>query len=251
MKNFESQSEQKFAQPAEIQPPEFEIEEFERAKPCFENLVKQLIPAVKNHEYNLIIGDDVSGRLPTLVVGGLIKEIYRREKIDIPQILFFLGGRSSCREKISEHLQKLAKENKIDLKQGKTLVVTEYMSSGRSMVDFLGAIKEAGLSGDLAALNTEVDSALYQNKASRFYHPEFKDLRIYSGGTELLFWGEKHLTGIDKDINPLFAKQTPKITDSTGASTSEIVFKARQDVKKMIEYLKQIYDQEKEKTPTV
>ncbi len=77
---------------AEIPLPKFEIYQFEKARPYFENLVKQLIPYIRRHEYNLIIGDDVSNRLPTLVLGGLLKEIYQEDKVRPPQILFFAAG---------------------------------------------------------------------------------------------------------------------------------------------------------------
>lgn len=225
----------------EIQVPEFKLEEFEDSREEFEDLVKQLAPAIKNHEYNLVVGDDASGRVPTLVLGGLVKEIYKKDKVDPPQILFFIGGRKFKYYEeeeglVSDFFQKLEEQKKIKTTPGKALVVTEYMSTGGTVASFTETFKKLGLSCDIAALSADESEKHYKDKhkyLDKLYIGDILRQRFH-------FYGSRVLAGV---------KQRPdsKIFASPLRVYQELVIAARKDTKTMIDYLKQVYDQEKEK----
>jgi len=243
MEKFEEKIEPKKEKEPEIQRPKFEIEEFEEARESFENLTKELTPAIQRHEYNLIIGDDASGRIPTLVIGGLFKEVYKEDKIDPPQILFFAGGKERLTDEegivreISDNIKRLISKNKIDSSKTKALLTTEYMAGGRTMAYFVRTLKETGLSCDIATLSTRCSLKEYKRQ-----FPEFEGAEIHVGspGGLLHFWVKKELAGVRRGDNMIFTKRRE--------GERELVLEARRNVKKMVNYLKQIYDREKEKT---
>lgn len=242
MEKFEEKLRPGKKQETEIQPPKFEIEDFEDSREQFVSLVRQLTPAIDNHEYDLVIGDDASGRLLTLVIGGLIKEVYKKDKIESPKILFLAGGRRTSqdvetqREKnIINYLETKFKNEKIDASKTKTLFCTEYISSGRTMNEMVKILQQVGISPDIAALLLCTEC-----------YPALKDKKVYAGHKAEIayptsFWKNYSAAGVQQDIHNeerIFSKRT-KINRSTA-------LKARRDVKRMIDYLKQIYDREKE-----
>lgn len=239
MKSFE-QPRIKKEKEAEIEAPEFEMEDFEATKYHFANLAKQLTPAIYNHEYNLVMGDDASGRIPTLVIGGLMKEIYSEDKVKSPEILFLAGqGLATEGEKkeLDNYLQKIIKEKKINPEKTKVLIVTEYMHTGGNVAYLFGGLTRAGLSCDVATLSTYLSAkSIYKNR------PSLKDVKMYIGeeGGRLRFWGERQISGVIKKDSGIF-------TAKTKFDNPIRLKQAREEVKKMIACLKQIYDREKEK----
>ena len=250
MEKFKEKIDTKKIKQPEIQPPEFEIEEFEKARESFENLTKKLTPAIRRHEYNLIIGDDVSGRLPTRIVGDLLRKVYKEDKITVPEIRFFAGG---LREEgeiedvvkgISDYIRGSISKNKIDPSKTKVLLTTEYMAKGRTMSYFIRALRENGLSSDIAALNLYRPRDFFrEDKPS-----DFKDVKIYHGGiaTSSPFFhrliSTSKLAGVAKESGKIFTVPLKKDKDLSGLKQQ-----SREDVKKMADYLYQIYEQEKEK----
>lgn len=228
----------------EIKIPEFEIEEFEEARANFERLIKELTPAIKRHEYDLIIGDDVSGRLPTLVIGGLFKKIYKKDKISPPQILFLSGsGINTFKEKgeletkataISQYLRDLIDKKKIKLSKNKALLTTESMLGGITANYLSRGIKGAGLSCDIATLSnySSIEGMKEEEK-------DLKEVNIYSGGQMrgAHFWSEKELTGVEKHERWIFSR-------CKEGESRQGLLSAREDAKKMVDYLKKIYDKE-------
>lgn len=232
---------------AEIQPPEFEIEEFEKARESFENLTKELVPALKDHKYDLIIGDDASGRIPTLVIGRLMKEIYREDKAKSPEILFLAGKERTTneeKEELDNYLQKIIKEKKINPEKTKVLLVSEYISEGKHAANFIDVFKRAGLSCDIATLLIHDSSDNHKNSrklgGTKMYIGEHRDDTTDENCEKLRFWAWPGLSGVRKEYVGIFAVRS-LFRDNAS------FFQARKEVKKMTSYLKQIYDQEKEK----
>jgi len=73
---------------------------------AFKLLINKLFFDIKNHKYNILIGDDVSGRIKTLIIGGLMKLIYLQDKTKPLDILFLAGSRMSGDKKLDELLNK-------------------------------------------------------------------------------------------------------------------------------------------------
>lgn len=129
-------------------------EVFEEALPMFEEIVAQMREPLREGRWSALLGDDVSGRLPSLVLGGLMRRIAEAHGREAPGQFFFAGGSvafpssSLSRE---ANLMKYIKE--ISPKLGdRVLVVTEYIYQGRTLRMIADALKEAGVSFDVASL---------------------------------------------------------------------------------------------------
>lgn len=56
-----------------------------------EKLLDQLRPHIEGGEYQLIVGDDASGRIPTLIFRRIIKAIYEEKGYPKPETAFLQG----------------------------------------------------------------------------------------------------------------------------------------------------------------
>lgn len=237
MEKFKEKIEPKRIEKPEIQPPEFNIEAFKESKKSFENLTKELLPAIRSHEYNVVVGDDISGRLPTLVIGGLLRKIYKNDMVPEPRVLFFAAGRRETEDEkivqqgITNRLNKLIKEKKIN-SNDRALIVTEYVQTGESVTYLARAIKDAGLDCDIATLiNCSENNDFLKDNI-------FRDTKFYSGGRKKkpFFWSSKFLSGVRKKEGRIFS------LPNESWRGSDPVREARQEAKKMADYLYQIYD---------
>lgn len=53
---------------------EYRFEDFEDSEKLFEKLLEEMLPAINNHEYSAIVGDDTSGRIATMILRKFIAE---------------------------------------------------------------------------------------------------------------------------------------------------------------------------------
>ncbi|MBU2564232.1 hypothetical protein KKA23_01495 [Patescibacteria group bacterium] len=242
MKNFEKIETQ---EKAEINEPEFELKEFENSKEGFEVLLKKLVPNIKSHKYNLIIGDDTSGRIPTLVFHGLLKKIYKENSIEAPMINFFIGGSGLPlrSEEIDETLKKIANRHKNN--NLNALLISEIIFDGNSVKDFCEILKNNNISHDFAILGCDPSEELTNTlgEVERKIKEEIGE-EVFLGSFHMFFWGMKKMVGVKKEVATLnpFSKRTEKTDEEFDR---EEFLKARRDVKKMIDHLKNIYDKEK------
>ena len=56
-------------------------------------ILKDILPNIERGDYQLIVGDDASGRIPTLIIDRFIKKVYKKMGFDTPQTIFFAGSR--------------------------------------------------------------------------------------------------------------------------------------------------------------
>ena len=54
-------------------------------------IIEKIRPRIENGEYGLIIGDDASGRIPTLILGNFIRKTSEQKGLDKPNIVFIPG----------------------------------------------------------------------------------------------------------------------------------------------------------------
>jgi len=242
-------------QKVEIQPPEFEYKRFEKSIKGFENLIKQLAPVFKNNEYHIVVGDDISGRIPTLVIGELMKAINRENKLASPQVLFLPAGHGtplrfrkindSVQSAFNDYFKELSLVGKIDSSNDKVLIVTESIMDGISIENLVKLWGEKGFSCDVATLSSNIDPKLYSDPDSDCYRPGLDGIKIYDGGETMpSFWPEDPSNvGVSRDYRNIFSqKNKPE-----SSYERDRIIGNRRDVKKMADYLKQIYDRENEK----
>ena len=224
--------------------PKFELSLFEKSLKFFENAVLMLKENLSNNTYDVVVGDDVSGRLPALVLHGVIKKICSKNKVDAPKLLFFKGNRGGW--KVSEENVELWKENmqkeleryiqeKTLEKGSKILMVTEYNQTNNTILNFNEVFGKAGISVDFLDLQRHIDTPYFREGEVKVYDAGIVQDRIGS----VLFWNsdDKELTGVKKDKDSDVFVQVNKEADKKN------VKKAREDIKKMVDYLFKYYNE--------
>lgn len=109
--------------------------------------------------YDVIIGDDASGRLPTLFVWHLARHV-ARHKDHVPK-LRFIAPTLEMRFAHEEDLRTKASywdvvKHVKEMHVGKRILfVTEYVYSGLSIRSLVNAAREAGAEADVAAVSVE------------------------------------------------------------------------------------------------
>jgi hypothetical protein len=146
--------------------------------------------------YDSIIGDDVSGRLPTLFFREIINKKKAEENKE-PVQTYFLTSKRGRKKEINEGIHQFISKKEIK----KTLVVTEHVGSGYSLKPIVSSLKENNIDYDIVAISRD-HFILFNN-----LDPEIKEIRkklkFYSEGTDGLFFHTnfhiKKLGGIEKD----------------------------------------------------
>lgn len=147
-------------------------------------------------DYDSIISDDVSGRLPSLILRKLINRKREEQEKDPIPIYFVAGGKTfEPLEEIQRSSVRDFIEEKKDELGDKTLVSTEYIKKGHGIRWLLKIVKEAGLQYDVSTVGV-------------FPEFEFQDdgedvlsgRMIYGAkGSEGAFLYKKLATGVMKD----------------------------------------------------
>lgn len=122
-------------------------------------LTEKLKENIDKGEYDMLLGDDASGRIPTLILRGIINERNRKLHPELRsseseiKTRFVAGGQLKNKDVLKDVVKEIGSEVK-----KKVLVVTEYISSGRSMEKFSTALKELNIPFDIATLRSEFDA---------------------------------------------------------------------------------------------
>lgn len=113
--------------------------------------------------YDTIISDELSGRLPTLILRKIIDKKRKEQGNTTPLTTFFLlGGGTRSPENQSAIAGFIRKKSK---SFGKVLLVTESISSGRSAEEFAELFNKNGIEYDVATV-----SILKEPETSNYPH---------------------------------------------------------------------------------
>jgi len=170
--------------------------------------------------YDLIISDDTSGRIPTLVIGKVLNDLNERRGLrSIP--VRFAGGHHRLKDYLREHemdviLRKMQKEPK------RILLVTDYVASGRTIKDFGDFFAAREISYDIACVSIDDKEKDYRREGRlktevNFYYGEQCHSAPY-------IWDASHLTGLKRGST----LKTRVIRD--GASFDRKVREARENI---------------------
>ena len=190
------------------------IENLLKATPEFERLTAELAGGIREQRWSVIIADDVSGRIPGLVVGGVARKWSEESSVPKPKLLFVAGGRSSAvNESLGDDEYYRIQDERVDnvgtyLKQNRdaigkrALFVTDIDVTGTSLHKMTSGLRGAGIPFDVAVL-TEDGSGKQEYYAN---DPAYADVQWYGGGAER--WSE----------TPLYAKRSlkPALRDAIG-----------------------------------
>ncbi len=187
----------------------------------FEHLILQLGPTI--HEYDTIIGDDVSGRLPTLVIADLARKKRSQMELPSPQIFFINAGSNVTDFDKSQKTLPLIRDliKKHASNDRKILIVTEYVATGDSISILADEFRKQNLKPDLCILDSSYDPVIINS---------LKDYKIFLGAVKGGCGGRFHenpsLTGLHSvDCSPTATKFLSRFL------TKDDIIEARRDMK--------------------
>ncbi|MBI4121132.1 MAG: hypothetical protein HY457_02665 [Parcubacteria group bacterium] len=167
--SFEKPSQQ------EVDPDREPYPEIEELKDPLENIFNQLAEGIENGEwYDLIVGDDASGRIPTLIVAGVLKEIAEARGLEKPDMLFFAGVKDvALKKKRKREIVEVLKQHEkwSGTAHKRALLVTDTIASGETIRDITDALKEQDIFFKIITIGTTfgVPKTEEQVKESREY----------------------------------------------------------------------------------
>ena len=178
-----------------VEEPRFHFEGIKEIEPAVISLVKQLKEKFSQGEYDTFISDDVGGRIPTLILRKIFKELNPDKKIET---VFVASGKTyfptaedpGKYKQLQEYLKKATNKTK------KALLVTQFIFTGKTLLKMTDALEDAGVDDfDMATIDAMP------------HFDEEEDLRqrlgnnnLYIGGTSWSHLHEEHeeLGGVRK-----------------------------------------------------
>lgn len=164
-------------------------------KPLVLEAFARLVIELKDNlsEYDTILSDDTSGRLVSLFLRRLINQ-KRKIRNRKPVQTFFLASERPqyYGEKVNtKEIEKFIARRKKKL--GRTLLVTEFIASGGTMMRFVNILEKEGIDYDVAALLVSRDLDSYDKKLTKSLY-----FGKRSGGAGDVLYGRDEYTGVKK-----------------------------------------------------
>ncbi len=174
-----------------------------------QQILQQLSTRINRGEYTLIIGDDASGRIPTLIFKEVINDVYNEKRRENPKTLFFAGSgrrgimsqekRKEKEEKLEDWLQNRHFSQKSDGQ--KALIVTDLITSGNSLEPLCSALKKNNMDFDIATITNHAGNSKDKKEISEKLGGE-----IFDGQSNTpLIYGKPSLSGVTKNPPELFS----------------------------------------------
>jgi len=165
------------------------------------SLVKKLKEGIDKGEYDMLIGDDASGRIPTLVLRGILNSRKRKLNPELKCVdseiktRFVAGGQLENEKELEVAFDKIKSEN-----FKKALIVTEYISSGKSMERIAKVLNDFKIPFDIAAFISNKEK-IQIPESSRLLYGELSSDDIYEE-IPPVFYDKPEISGVIKDPNP-------------------------------------------------
>ena len=168
------------------------VDALEKARPRFEHLTEELAQDYPHKKWDIIIGDDASGRLPALFVGNIVNR-WRTDDGDPRTTRVFIGGGRVDDESFYhsdkmgfppqlpleryEEVQEEVAEKEavigetIDTflpgageRQERALIVTDHIEFGHTVARIARALEDRNIACDVAAFNTDADPDIIEGR---------------------------------------------------------------------------------------
>ncbi len=189
-------------------------------------LVKELKEELK--EYDTIISDDVSARLPTLFFRDIVNKKKKQEDLE-PVNTYFLTPKRGRSKKVNEGIYNFISGKKIK----KALVVTEHIDSGLSLKPIVKALKENHVVFDIASISKTGFFVL--NVLDPNIRAISENLTFYLKGNDGLLFHKIRFSGVQKDIEENDSIHPTKSIQSPEHRKEMI--QARKDIALIAEYV--------------
>ncbi|HEY4478308.1 MAG TPA: hypothetical protein VI775_00495 [Candidatus Paceibacterota bacterium] len=232
--------------------PEKEIRHVEVAEleMSSKKIIEQIQDRIEREEYGIIIGDDASGRIPTLIIGGLIRKVMKIEGKLVPNITFVPGKIDILLNPIDEFREFI---NKFGYKDGKkVLIITDTVLSGESLRTIIKCLRKMSIEVDVATIGLE-DGLYYDDT---HHAGSVMGVDLFSGGyVNVNNVGLKHTPRIydNKDMSGVYklenkAQSSRRLKDrvfdsSEGDRVQALIGEARKDVEILVDKLFKWYQE--------
>ncbi|HEY9714503.1 MAG TPA: hypothetical protein V6C72_13635 [Chroococcales cyanobacterium] len=113
------------------------------------NFADELSYGIRRNYWENVIGDDVSGRVPARITWEMMRLHSKETGTKLPNLFFAAVGHETNNV---DALSKWMDGNKV-LKNGRTLLVTEYIEQGRTIAKFSSAFQRNGIPFDVATVS--------------------------------------------------------------------------------------------------
>lgn len=176
---------------------------------------------IMNQEYDVIIAEDASGRLPGLLIYDAMKKLYATKNNEQNINLFFVAGSKNVdnkkekKDKISEHInENISKSHTPDKK---FLVVTDVIMEGESLKPLVASLKELNIEYDILTLGI---GRTLRSHGGHVYdlNQEFGSVSDARIGIPEIF-GKRNLSGVVKNPNEILSS---RVSDSDMAEIGRV-----------------------------
>ncbi len=213
-------------------------------------IIEKIESRIENGEYGLIIGDDASGRILTLILGNFIKKISEMKRLDKPNIIFIPGrlrrrilGRDNDIKELEEHVSSFGAS-----KDKRVLIVTDTVLTGDSLKTLVAVLHEIGFTCDIATIGVETDEKDLLERDSNLQHAEIISGEYYTEDNFMPhtpgLYREKTLSGVTKKagkIKSTTLKSSGSDKDERGMIQDQIN-QAREDAGIVTDHLVSWYE---------
>jgi len=215
-------------------------------------ILDQIHERIENGEYGIIIGDDASGRIPAIIIGGVIREILRGINGVIPRITFIPGKLKPFHLELESNLRDFL--DKFDYISGKRiLIVTDTIKSGQSLEALVKTLERITKSSiDIVTIGLERESDLFYKRerkdnldGAEIISGDYSSGLSYFQNTPMIY-SAKEMSGVTKDLSgkPMNSKRIKDDKDPGEARAHQmIVDDTRGDAKLLTEELISWYRQ--------
>ncbi len=222
--------------------------EIEELREPIEKILLGLKERIDRGEYGLIVGEDVSGRIPTRIFEWVLRELYQIKGARKPPQVRFFAGSTNNSERQKENKKNLMievfNERKArNLILRRALVVTDTIMTGRSLKPICDALTIAGIPFDIASIGllpTEPGSDIGKSAKEK----ELGGHIFYGTKYTPSIYHDKSLQGVQKHSGDLYSEYNGSFTEDDGTNKMTM---AREDAKILASELVQWYNQQESK----
>ncbi len=202
-----------------------------RIEEPIKEMLAPVLGKIQAGEYDLLIGEDASGRIPTLIVGEIMGEIYRQNKNHFETR--FIAGRPSGRERKTinntpeaqerkgendrEYIQKIKRE----LAPKRVLLVTDFILSGTGIRSITDSLHAENIPFDICTLRLGYPKKKVEREEQLHSSISHGNYPRFGGGEGTAIYNEYFLGGVIKDPEAPDAVHAIRTRDFTPRASAE------------------------------
>ena len=222
------------------------IPAIEELREPIKKILGQLRPHLEKGEYQILISDEISGRIPALLFLHIINEIYKQKGFPPLTFIPMAGGypkfpdkknpeiRDALRDEAMEYMfnekpedikwkikRIIPKTRHKDTKELKALIITDALWEGKTFEVFNLGLIQSGIKSDTASIG--IDGKMKDYAWRKILEDMYKSTIFWGMEGTPMITHMKELSGVEK-INPFITR--------TRASRDPIVIQERKKARK-------------------